>query len=121
MSKESERMNAYRATPEGAAKKAAYTKKQRSTPEYKEAEKKRRSTPEYKAMLAERQRRMIAKHPEKRKARQKLAYAVKTGKIIKLPCLVCGDPKSQGHHKDYNKPLEVDWLCQKHHKELEAA
>jgi hypothetical protein len=30
------------------------------------------------------------------------------------PCKVCGD-KAQAHHHDYSKPLEVEWLCQKHH------
>ncbi len=48
----------------------------------------------------------------------KARRAVQKGRIIKLPCEVCGDVRSQGHHDDYSKPLEVRWLCQKHHKEL---
>lgn len=51
-------------------------------------------------------------------ARRKLHYAIKVGKVIKLNCEICGDTKSQGHHEDYSKPLEVRWLCEKHHKEL---
>ena len=51
----------------------------------------------------------------KNKARRIVFYAIKTSKIIKSPCLVCGDVKSQGHHEDYNKPLDVVWLCQIHH------
>jgi len=60
----------------------------------------------------------INRNPEKREAHTILEYAVKSGKIKKLPCEVCGSIKRiHGHHNDYNKPLEVIWLCPKHHKE----
>ncbi len=42
--------------------------------------------------------------------------ALKMGHIEKSPCYICDDPKSQGHHEDYSKPLEVVWLCALHHK-----
>lgn len=35
-------------------------------------------------------------------------------------CKVCGSP-AQMHHPDYSKPLEVVWLCVKHHRELHQA
>lgn len=54
---------------------------------------------------------------EKNRIRSALRHAVKIGNIIKLPCEVCGNIKSQGHHKDYNKPLDVLWLCHIHHME----
>ena len=60
------------------------------------------------------------KYPEKWKARQDLRNAVASGKIEKLPCEICGNLKSQGHHEDYSKPLEVKWLCAKHHAELHS-
>ena len=41
---------------------------------------------------------------------------VDTGKIIKQPCSVCGKIKSEAHHPDYSKPLEVIWFCRSHHK-----
>jgi len=50
-------------------------------------------------------------NPEKRKAQNMVNNAVRDGKIIKLPCEHCDNPKSQGHHPDYTKPLEVIWLC----------
>lgn len=53
-------------------------------------------------------------------ARVKLQKAVLTGKVERLPCSVCGNPKSDGHHKDYSKPLDVIWLCRKHHAEEHA-
>lgn len=51
-------------------------------------------------------------------ARTMLGKAVRRGDIERKPCEVCGDPNSQGHHEDYNKPLDVQWLCQEHHLEL---
>jgi hypothetical protein len=51
-------------------------------------------------------------------ARKKLGRAVKAGEIKRMPCIVCGDKKSQGHHPDYSKPLEVVWLCKRHHLRL---
>ena len=51
----------------------------------------------------------------KQKAQNAVQNAVKYGKLIRLPCSVCGDQKSEGHHEDYSKPLEVVWLCRTHH------
>lgn len=42
----------------------------------------------------------------------------KTRKLKKQSCEVCGEIKALGHHDDYDKPLEVRWLCPKHHIEL---
>lgn len=62
----------------------------------------------------------ILNHGAKRKAQCALNNAVRDGRVIKLSCEVCGDPKSEGHHEDYSKPLEVRWLCNKHHREEHA-
>lgn len=48
--------------------------------------------------------------------RSVLTSAIKRGLIIKQPCAVCGAISVQGHHADYRKPLEVTWLCLKHHR-----
>lgn len=46
---------------------------------------------------------------------RQLRSALEAGTIVKKPCQVCGNLKVEGHHEDYSKPLEVDWLCRKHH------
>lgn len=58
-------------------------------------------------------------HPEKWRARAALARAVKTGKVARAPCEVCGRRDAvQAHHDDYNRPLDVHWLCPPHHAEV---
>lgn len=55
---------------------------------------------------------------EARKKANARAYAnvyQRLGKIKKQPCAICGDSNSQKHHPDYNKPLEVIWLCRPCH------
>jgi len=56
----------------------------------------------------------------KRKARSKVAYAIKTGKLLrKTICEECGEDGSlHAHHDDYSKPLDVRFLCRKCHSLL---
>lgn len=51
--------------------------------------------------------------PKKAKARLILRNAIQKGSIIKPKiCEDCGKRKKlHGHHENYNKPLEVNWLC----------
>lgn len=50
-------------------------------------------------------------------AHRAVCKAVKNGDLVRQPCERCGDPKSVAHHEDYDKPLDVVWLCQPCHKE----
>lgn len=58
------------------------------------------------------------RHPEKARAHMAVRDAVKRGDISPLPCEVCsGTHGVHAHHDDYEKPLDVVWLCKKHHEE----
>ena len=59
----------------------------------------------------------IKRYPEKISARNKVHKAVKSGKLKRSPCKICGKRQSFAHHKDYSKPLDVEWYCRKHHRE----
>jgi len=57
----------------------------------------------------------------KRKANNLINNEIKAGRLIKQPCEVCGNTEYvEAHHKDYSKPLEVNWLCTKHHDERDG-
>lgn len=56
----------------------------------------------------------------KESARRKLNRAIQSGIILKSPCIICGAEKSEGHHIDYSKPLEVVWLCRSHHSAIHS-
>ena len=80
-------------------------------------EKKRFQSPERKKKIKIYQEKRMLKFPGKYKAYNKTRYAIRVGRLIKEGCEICGDNKSQAHHKDYRKPLDVMWLCRKHHLE----
>ena len=59
-------------------------------------------------------------HPTRRKAVNAVNNAVRNGVLVKPNnCQSCGieAKRIEGHHCDYNKPLDVMWLCDPCHKE----
>ena len=56
---------------------------------------------------------------DKRRAKchRAVAYAIKTGKLTRVPCVRCEEVKSLAHHENYDEPLNVVWLCQPCHKQ----
>lgn len=64
------------------------------------------------------QKQYSQKFPEKRLAHILVNKALSSGELIKQKCIKCGNPDTEGHHEDYSKPLEVIWLCNKHHQRL---
>lgn len=60
-----------------------------------------------------------AKHRDENRARSAVAHAVKTGALVRLACF-CGETEVEGHHHlgyDRDHWLDVEWLCDPHHKE----
>ncbi len=82
-------------------------------------ERERERDPARKALKLQYQRRMRLKSPGKFRARNKVMSAIRSGRITRKPCEVCGNLKSEAHHDDYRKYLNVKWLCRKHHMEHE--
>ena len=71
--------------------------------------------PKYPRQAAWRER-----NPLKAWAHASLRSARNRGLIEPQPCEVCGQMPSEAHHDDHRLPLEVRWLCRKHHKALHA-
>jgi hypothetical protein len=54
--------------------------------------------------------------PAKQKSRKMAANAIRDGRLVRQPCEVCGTVSGvQAHHDDYDRPLDVRWLCQSDH------
>lgn len=57
------------------------------------------------------------RNKHKRNAHGKVSRAVMNGTLKRpIECSLCGDTgRIEAHHEDYDKPLEVVWLCTKCH------
>src|SRR5215471_14221018 len=55
------------------------------------------------------------RHPDRFRARYTVTNALRSGKLVRQPCEICGAPEAQAHHADYARPLDVRWRCFEHH------
>jgi len=73
---------------------------------------------EYEDFVLQMEKHKVAsKNKAKVKAALMVNYEIRKGRI-KRPseCSNCNKPcKPDAHHDDYNKPLEVSWLCRRCH------
>ena len=53
--------------------------------------------------------------PVKKRARRRIRDRIHAGTLRRGNCMVCDEPEAQAHHEDYSKPLQIHWLCSKHH------
>ncbi len=67
------------------------------------------ATEQTRAWRAQDKRRMAAHNA--------VARALRSGKLQKKPCERCESDSSYAHHDNYDKKLDVKWLCQPCHKE----
>lgn len=65
-------------------------------------------------------KRWRSENREKKNAHSAVEYAVKTGKLARPNyCEACRKVGPvHGHHEDYSKPLEVEWLCVACHRAI---
>lgn len=61
-----------------------------------------------------------------KRAHHAVAQALRKGRLTREPCEACGAVHGvdgavlHAHHEDYSKPLDVVWLCRRHHRRLHA-
>src|SRR3954467_5752180 len=56
--------------------------------------------------------------PYEQVARQAVSNALRDGRLTKGSCELAGAScrgRIEAHHDDYDRPLEVRWLCKEHH------
>jgi hypothetical protein len=71
-----------------------------------------------KAIKSKWQKKYRKLYPEKRIAHYKIYNALKSKKIHRNPCVVCGNNDVEAHHANYLNPLKIIWLCPTHHCQI---
>ena len=101
--------------PDRVAARLAYAKTDAGIESAKRAKKKYSDNHKDEATIRCREYR--AKFPKKSRAHDMVAYAVRIGSLHRMPCEICGADGADAHHDDYDMPIDVRWLCPKHHRE----
>jgi CRISPR/Cas system CMR-associated protein Cmr3 (group 5 of RAMP superfamily) len=96
----------------------AYDRVRTSLPHRKQANRDYSKRDYVKTDLRKRNNRYKEEYPERHSARIAVNNAVRDGRLYKLPCWTCGSLEVEAHHPDYDSPLDVIWLCTKHHAEV---
>ncbi len=61
-------------------------------------------------------KRYYHKNKHKKRAKDAVARALLSGELVRpKTCQLCANGSVQAHHEDYGKPLDVVWLCPRHH------
>lgn len=81
----------------------------------REYDRERSKSASRKAASTLRTREWRRRHKGRNAAHSAVSRAIKAGVLRRGPCEQCGCEKSVAHHDDYDKPLQVRWLCQPCH------
>lgn len=95
----------------------SYDNARASRPDRVEARRKYSETSSGKRATAAAKTRYIERNPVKRAVHIITGNAIKSGRLVKQACEVCGSDIVHAHHDDYAYPLQVRWLCPEHHAE----
>lgn len=72
---------------------------------------------EHKVMVYERTLEYRNEFPKKYAAHNAVHCAKIKGDLVPQPCEICGkESRTHAHHDDYDKKLDVRWLCSRHHR-----
>ena len=96
-----------------------YDKQRANLPHRVEARKAYAKTEAGKLAIKKAHKNYVENYPLRKAATIIVNNAVRDGKLKKQPCFICGK-SAQAHHPDYSRPLDVIWLCVKHHNEAHA-
>jgi hypothetical protein len=77
----------------------------------------RGKTPKRIALSVELTKSWRAEDKRRQVAHNKVRRAIIKGLLVRQSCQRCGNAKTEGHHEDYDKPLDVMWLCTPCHKQ----
>jgi hypothetical protein len=95
-----------------------YDRRRGLSEKHRESVRKYSQTERGRILSFEAKKRWSDENKKKRKAHQAVQTAVRNGSLVRQPCERCGTPESEAHHEDYDKVLDVMWLCPEHHAEL---
>jgi hypothetical protein len=91
--------------------------REKNAERYRAYDRDRAKNPNRIALASEINKRWRAEDTRRQKCHNAVARAVRKGDLLQEPCSRCGDANSVAHHESYDRPLDVVWLCQVHHKQ----
>ena len=83
----------------------------------REYDRRRGGLPERKKQNAVVTKAWRAEDIRRQRAHSAVARAMSKGILGRKLCCRCGNEKTLAHHEDYDKPLDIMWLCQPCHKQ----